>query len=156
MRTYDIRTEVRAAQATAVARATLRVAEFGPWLGKTYPAVAGLLAASQAGPAGPPFARFRPLGDGRYAVEAGFPATGRFDGSGEVMPAELPGGQVAVTTHIGAYHQIEHAYQALTGWLAEHGGEPAGDPWEVYLSGPPTNPDPASWRTEVLQPYRPR
>lgn len=160
MRTYDIQTEVRNAQVTAVARTTLGVAEFGPWLSKSYPVIAGQLATGHAGPAGPPFARLRALGDGRFDIEAGFPATGPFDISGsfdggtEVMQSELPGGRVAVTTHVGPYDQIEPAYQALAAWLIEHGGEPVGDPWEVYLSGPPTEPDPASWRTEILQPYR--
>ena len=185
MRTYDVRTEVRTAQLTAVARATLDVAEFGPWLSKVYPAVAGLLASSQSGPAGPPFARLHRLDDSRYAVEAGFPAARPWDdrgdlvpfgghdfdgdeggahdfgghdfgGNGELVQSELPGGQVAVTTHVGAYDRIEPAYRALADWLTEHGGEPLGDPWEIYLIGPPTEPDPASWRTEVLQPYRQR
>ena len=159
MRTYDIQTEVRNAQVTAVARTTLTVAEFGPWLSKIYPVIAGQLATRHTGPAGPPFARLRSLGDGRFDVEAGFPATDPLAADGPfgavaVVQSELPGGRVAVTTHVGPYDQIEPAYQALAAWLIEHGGEPVGDPWEVYLSGPPTEPDPATWRTEVLQPYR--
>ena len=47
------------------------------------------------------------------------------------------------------------AYQALASWVSSHGGEPAGDPWEVYFSDPASEPDPATWRTEIVQPYRP-
>ncbi len=154
MKRYDIHAEARQAQATAVERATLTVAEIGPWLGKTYGAVAGLLAGRQAGPAGPPFARYHLLGEGRFEVEAGFPASRPIEGHDDVQPSELPGGQVAVTMHVGPYDQMQPAYQALETWVAEQGGELAGDPWEVYFSDPSTEPDPATWRTLIVQPYR--
>lgn len=154
MKLYDITAEVRKAQVTAVSRATLTVAELGPWLGRTYAAIAGLLAARRAGPAGPPFARFHMLGDGRFDVEAGFPASRPIEGNGDVQPSELPGGQVAVTIYIGPYDQMEPAYKALASWVGEHGGELAGDAWEFYLSDPSAEPDPATWRTEIVQPYR--
>jgi effector-binding domain-containing protein len=155
MERYDIHAEARNAQVTAVARATLTVAELPPWLGKAYAAVAELLTAQRAGPAGPPFARFHMLGGGRLEVEAGFPATRPIEGNGDVQPSELPGGQVAVTMHIGPYEQMEPGYAALASWVGEHGGKLAGDAWEVYFSDPSTEPDPATWRTEIVQPYLP-
>jgi effector-binding domain-containing protein len=154
MKRYDIHAEARNAQVTAVAMATLTVAELPPWLGKAYAAVADLLTAQRAGPAGPPFARFHTLGGGRFKVEAGFPATRPIEGDGDVQPSELPGGQVAVTMHVGPYEQMEPGYAALASWVGEHGGELAGDAWEVYFSDPSTEPDPATWRTEIVQPYR--
>ncbi len=154
MTRYDIHAEARNPQVTAVARATLTVAELPPWLGKAYAAVADVLTAQRAGPAGPPFARFHRLGGGRFEVEAGFPATGPIRGNGDVQPSELPGGQVAVTMHIGPYEQMEPGYAALASWVGEHGGELAGDAWEVYFSDPSAEPDPTTWRTEIVQPYR--
>jgi effector-binding domain-containing protein len=94
------------------------------------------------------------LGGGRFEVEAGFPATRPIEGNGDVQPSELPGGQVAVTMHVGPYEQMEPGYQALASWVGERGGELAGDAWEVYFSDPSTEPDPATWRTEIVQPYR--
>jgi effector-binding domain-containing protein len=154
MKLYEIHAEIRQAQPTAICRATLTVAEIGPWLGKVYGAVAGLLSVQQAGPAGPPFARYHMLGDGRFEVEAGFPASRPVEGSGDVQPSELPGGQVAVTVHTGPYGQMEPGYQALASWVTDHGGEAIGGAWEVYFSDPSTQPDPATWRTEIIQPYR--
>lgn len=74
---------------------------------------------------------------------------------GEVRPSSLPGGTVATTMHVGSYDQMEPAYEALAQWVKEHGQELAGDPWEVYFSDPSVEPDPATWRTEIVQPYRP-
>jgi effector-binding domain-containing protein len=154
MKLYEIHTETRQAQLTAVARATLPVAELGPWLGSTYGAIASLLAARQIAPAGPPFARFHMLGDGRFEVEAGFPVSRPIEPSGDVQPSELPGGPVAVTVHVGPYDQMEPAYQALASWVTDHGAEFAGDAWEVFFSDPAAAPDPATWRTDIVQPYR--
>ena len=94
------------------------------------------------------------LGEGRLEVEAGFPVSSPIEPNGDVQPSELPGGQVAVTVHVGPYDQMEPAYQALASWVTDHGGELAGDAWEVYFSDPSTEPDPATWRTEIVQPYR--
>ena len=154
MKQYDIHAEARNAQVTVVARATLAVADIPPWLGKAYEASARLLADRQAGPAGPPFARYHRLGEGRFEVEAGFPAARPIEGNGDTQPSELPGGQVAVTIHTGPYDQMVPAYRALASWVSEHGGELRGDPWEVYLSDPSSEPDPATWRTQIVQPYR--
>lgn len=154
MRLYEIYTETRRPQPTAVCQATLPVTDIGAWLAKVYGDVAELLASRRAGPAGPPFARFRRLGDGRFAVEAGFPATRPVEGGGDVKPSELPGGPVAVTVHTGSYDQMEPAYRALASWVTDHGNEAVGDPWEVYFSDPSRQPDPATWRTEIVQPYR--
>jgi effector-binding domain-containing protein len=66
----------------------------------------------------------------------------------------LPAGPVAVTVHIGPYDAMEPAYAALASWVSGRGGQLAGDPWEVYFSDPEQRPDPSTWRTEIVQPYR--
>lgn len=154
MKLYEMRTQTRQTQPAAVVRATLRVAEIGPWIGKAYGAVIGVITAQQISPAGPPFARYHRLGDDRFSVEAGFPVTAPIEAAGEVQPGELPGGPAVATVHVGPYDQMEPAYEALSGWVREHGGEPAGDPWEVYLTDTASEPDPAAWRTQIVQPYR--
>lgn len=141
-------------QPTAVSTASLSVSEIGPWLGSVYGAVAQRLASEGAGPAGPPFARYRRLGDERFEVEAGFPAFEAIAALDDVGPSTLPGGPAAHTVHVGPYDGMEPAYAALDRWIRDHGFEPNGDPWEVYLSDPTSEPDPATWRTEIFAPYR--
>ncbi len=153
MKTYDVHTETRKTQLTAVATATLRVAEIGPWLAGTYGMLARVITERGAHPVGPPFARYHMLAEDRFAVEAGFPVSASVN-AGDVRSSELPGGAVAVTVHTGPYDEMRPAYEALTSWVGGHGGEPAGDPWEVYFSDPAREPDPAAWRTEIVQPYR--
>jgi effector-binding domain-containing protein len=155
MKTYEIQTRAAQAQPTAVMTATVTVAGIGPWLARAYGTLGGVFAAHGAHPAGPPFARYHRLGGDKFAVEAGFPVSTAIGADGEVQPSQLPAGPVAVLRYVGPYDQMAAAYEALASWLASHGGEPAGDPWEVYFTDPASEPDPATWRTEIIQPYRP-
>ena len=154
MQTHEIQNRTWSEQPTAVARATLSVPEIGPWLGKTYGEIARVLADQGSAPAGPPFARYHPLGNGRHDVEAGFPVTTAIEPVGHVRPGVLPGGPAAMTTHVGPYDAMEPAYAALASWVGDQRGEPNGDAWEIYFSDPEQQPDPSTWRTEIVQPYR--
>lgn len=154
MTTYEIETRTLAERDTAVEYTTLSATEIGPWLGKAFKEVASYLERKGAGPAGMPFARYHPTGEQRFEVEAGFPASTPTSGEGEVEPSDLPGGLAAVTVHTGSYESIGPVYEALRVWVQEHGGEPVGDAWEVYLTEPDTEPEAFKQRTEVVQPYR--
>ena len=151
---YEIQPGIADEQPTAVAEATLPVDHIGPWLTKTYGAVAGVLAHQSVQPVGPPFSRFHRFDAGRFAVEAGFPVASVIDASGDVRASSLPGGRVARTMHVGPYDEMEPAYEALASWVRAEGGELVGDAWEIYYSDPQVEPDPKSWRTEIVQPYR--
>ena len=152
--TYEVHTTDLDELDTAVEYATLPVDEIGPWLGQAFADVAAYLERKGAGPVGMPFARYHRVDDATFDVEAGFTATTPVGGEGEVEPSDLPKGPAAVTLHVGPYDTVAAAYGALDAWIHEHGGEPAGDPWEVYLTDPMTEPDSAQWRTEIVMPYR--
>lgn len=153
MTSYHISTEVRAEQPVAVRSATLAAADIGAWIGPTYGKVAQYLAAHGSHPAGPPFARYRRVDDEKFEVSAGFPVPAAIAGDGDVHPMTLPGGPAAGTLYIGPYDAMAPAYRALVQWLAAHGAVANGDPWETYFSDPTTEPDPATWRTQIVQPY---
>lgn len=156
MTSYAIEDRLLEAQATAVMTASLPTEEIGPFLSAAFGTVAAYLAEHARKPAGMPFARYRRLGEARFAVEAGFPVASPVSGDGSVHPSLLPGGRAAATWHVGPYEEVGPAYEALAGWIAAHGATSDGDPWEIYDSDPATEPDQRRWRTEIFQPYRPR
>jgi effector-binding domain-containing protein len=90
-------------------------------------------------------------GPRRFHVEAGFPVGRAIYGTDEIVGSSLPGGTVAITTHVGSYDGMEATYEALATWLDSRGSVPMGDPWEIYFSEP-TDP-PGTWRTDIVQPY---
>ena len=154
MMVYEIEARTFDEQDTAVKYATVPIAEIGPWLQQALWDVAVYLERKGAGPAGMPFARYRPASEGLVEIEAGFPASTPTAGEGDVEPSDLPGGTAAVTVHVGPYDAIGPACRALEAWIRDQGCEPVGDAWEVYFSDPSLDHDLATWRTEVVQPYR--
>jgi len=62
----------------------------------------------------------------------------------------LPGGRVIHTMHVGPYDTLADTYGELLAWAADEGLTLAEGMWEVNLSDPDTEPDPAAWRTEVF------
>lgn len=105
-------------------------------------------------PAGPPFTRYHAADGHGIDLEAGFPVRAASPGEGRVRARELPGGEVAVTTHVGRYEGLVTAGEALAAWVRAQGREAAGPNWEVYVTGPGDDADPARWRTEIVKPLK--
>lgn len=149
---YEIESKTLSEQPTVVVRGRVNISDIGDWLGPAYAETARVAGRQIAGPA---FGRYRKVeaDPPAFDAEAGFPVATRVEGSGDVEAAKLPGGLVAVTWHVGPYDSMEPAYKALTDWLSQHGARAAGEPWEVYHTDPTTDPDPMTWRTEIIQPY---
>lgn len=110
---------------------TPSVPEIGQWLGRAYGEITGVLADQGRQLAGPPYARYHVLGNGRFDVVAASLVSTAIEPAGAARPCVLPAGSVAV--HTGPYHAMEPAYAALASWVSERDGQLAGDPWEVYL-----------------------
>ena len=67
---------------------------------------------------------------------------------------ELPGGPTVHATHLGPYEGLATTYREVTEWMRHEGLTPGTSMWEVYLSDPSVESDPATWRTEVYWPAR--
>ncbi len=154
---YEVTSREFVQQPTLVVRGTHTVPDIPGFLGDAYHKVAAHAADCAATMVGPPFARYRMVAADHleFEIEAGIPIASAVAGSDEVEASSLPGGLAAVTWHIGEYADMEAAYTAVMDWIADQGGRPSGPPWEVYHSDPNEEPDPARWRTEVIQPYLP-
>lgn len=85
----------------------------------------------------------------RFELEAGFPAGAPVAADGDVLASELPGGTVARATHVGGYDSLGDSWGALVAWATEQGRTPEGRMWEVYVTEPTPQLDPATLRTEL-------
>ena len=149
--TYEVHLTTHQRARTAVVRGRVTTSDIADFLGTAYDEVLRVLARQGTAPAGPPFSRYAPTGDGHFDVEAGFPVRGVVEADGRVVASELPGGSVASTLHTGPYDQVAAAHTALSRWLDEHGHDAAGCAWESYLD----EPDVDRPLTEVLVPCAP-
>jgi effector-binding domain-containing protein len=151
---YEVEVREVQPQPVAAIRMTTTMAGIGAAVGQIFPEVSACLERQGVTPSGPPFVRYHSFEDDAIDLEAGLPVATAVTGEGEVSPGELPGGRVALTTHVGPYETIGAAHEAVNAWIGEQGLQPAGAPWERYLTDPNQVKDPAEWRTEVLYPIQ--
>jgi effector-binding domain-containing protein len=69
---------------------------------------------------------------GQIDVEFGVGLTAPITAVGPIHTVELPAGEVAMTTHRGAYTGLGEAHAAVLAWCQAHSRAPAGPRWEVY------------------------
>jgi effector-binding domain-containing protein len=80
-------------------------------------------------------------------LEVGVEIDGSFAGSGPVVRSATPAGRVLTTIHMGPYHRLGEAHQAIRDWSARHQHALAGPNWEIYDHW---TDDPSKLRTDVF------
>ena len=104
---------------------------------------------------GPPFALYHSWNDQKTVMEVGFPAPASVKGEGRIKPISLPGGRVVTGFHIGPYNRLMESYQKMQDWMTKQGVKPANKMWEVYLTDPEKEKDPAKYVTQLFWPIEP-
>jgi effector-binding domain-containing protein len=142
----------RVPQLAAVRHAELPMEELSGFFDSVFGDVAAAVATAGGTITGPPIGHFPTPPGEVFVVNAGFPVSSPVDSPDDVHTIELPGGPAAVVIHVGSYDTLPDTYAALTAWLAAEGRTPSGPMWESYLSDPSAEPDPSTWRTEIVCP----
>lgn len=149
---YEIEWQALPEQPALVKRAKLAAEEIGSWLPQAFRELFGHLEKLDVSPAGPPYARYEI--NAEIVVEAGVPVIEPVTGEGPLTMSSLPAGTVATTLHVGRYEEMTEPYEALQHWIIEQGYEPTGQYWEIYLTDPTEQPDPAQQQTVLFMQYR--
>jgi effector-binding domain-containing protein len=136
----------------ATVRVAVPMAELPTAMGEAIGEIESRMAEAGVGIAGPPFARYLSFQPARIEADIGCPVLRPAPHVGRVFPGQLPGGRVASIVHVGPYETLEHTYEHLQRWLGDAGVQGTGPMWEVYWSDPGAEPDPSTWRTEILVP----
>lgn len=82
-------------------------------------------------------------------IEVGFATEGPVRADGDVRAGSLPGGRVARLVHQGGFDRLEASWERLRSWIEARGLTPGRDLWEVYVTEPSPDMDPATLRTEL-------
>lgn len=101
---------------------------------------------------GPAFARYHGMPGEVVDLEVGFPTSRPVEPSGSVAPTVLPAGRVATLSHHGSFDSLGESWGRLGSWIAEQGERPSDVMWEVYVTEPSPDMDPADLRTELYWP----
>ena len=126
-------------------------------IGGAYAQVGRFMAAYGLEQAAPPITINTKWGAEGYEFEAAIPINRQPE---RPVPAESAvrlkqtyGGRVLKTVHRGAYRGMRDTYDRLFAYLAAHGFEQAGPPWDEYVSDPGQTPE-ADLVTHVYVPIR--
>jgi effector-binding domain-containing protein len=144
---------------TAAVRLGAPTSELPSMFDEHLPNISHRLADMGLQPAGPPYARYHAYDPERVEVEIGIPVdlpvpnVRPLDEAapGELGSSQLPGGQVAITVHRGAYDGLRQTYEGLRDWIHDQGREDGPAPWESYVDDPSEVAD-TELRTEVCWP----
>lgn len=144
-------TQTESCQA-AVIHVTIPRSQIQQVMGPAIQEVIGAARAQGIGPVGPVFAHHFKMSPDTFDFEVGVPVSGPVEATGRVKPGHLQGGRVARTVYQGNYDQLHAAWSQFGEWIGAQAVRTAPDLWEVYAKGPESDPDPATWRTELNKP----
>ena len=134
---------------TAVIRRVVATDRIGEFFDGAFRSIAATATGQAASIAGPAFALYHGMPADTVDLEVGFPTVRPVQPVGEVTAGSLPGGRVARAVHAGGYDGLGAAWQQLGAWIGEQGGAPGAVFWEVYVTEPNPQMDPADLRTEL-------
>lgn len=140
------------AQHTAVVVGRVPMSEIADFFDRSFGLIASTLAAAGVTVSGPAFAKYRTAPTDVADLEVGFPVAEPIAATGDVTPSTLPGGQAATLVHAGGYDALGDSWSRLFAWAVETKFLPAGPFWEVYVTEPSPDMDPADLRTDLYLP----
>lgn len=140
------------ARQTAVIRFTIPRAEIRNVMGPAIAEVLAAVAAQGMAPAGPVFSHHLRMDPETFDFEVGVPVHAPVSAANRVKASQLPAATVARTVYHGPYEGLGAAWGEFNAWITAEGHRPAPDLWECYVAGPESNPDPATFRTELNRP----
>lgn len=119
------------------------------------PAIMEAIAAASTqgiGPIGPVFAHHFGMTPGIFNFEVGVPVSASVTPVGRVFASELPAAKVARSVYTGPYEGLGGAWGDFNDLIEAQGHALAPNLWERYLSGPESDPDSSTFRTELNHP----
>ena len=140
------------ATTTAVIRGVVAMTELPNFFDRSFSTLAEVIAGQGIEITGPAFALYRRVSGGKADLEVGFPTARAVEPSDPVVASSLPAGRAARLTHAGGYDQLGASWERLQQWITAQGLTPTPTFWEIYVTEPSPDMDPADLRTDLVWP----
>ena len=134
---------------TAVVKGTVAAKDLTSFFDDSFGVLGTVLVHQSVASTGPAFALFQGQVEETAVLEVGFPTDRAIEPEGSAEASTLPTGRVARAVHAGSFDTLSSAWQRLGSWINDQGLAPTEVFWEVYLTEPTPDMDPADLRTEL-------
>ncbi|QBB70554.1 AraC family transcriptional regulator [Pseudolysobacter antarcticus] len=136
-------------QLTAIIPIKVARSEMQKVMGPGINEVIAAVKAQGIGPTGPWFTHHLRITAEEFDFEICVPVSAPVTPVGRVKQGQWPAMKVARAIYSGPYEGLGAAWAELGAWITANGFSPATDLWERYISGPESNADAATYRTEL-------
>ena len=150
--TFKIEEKTIPAQQVLTIKAVCSQEELPNKLGEIYGQISAEMQKNKLQFAGQPFAIYHKYDPAAIEFEAGIPVNKAGKSTGNIVAKEIKAGPVAMIAHYGKYEGTYNAHMFMDQWLTQNKKQVSGSPWEVYVTDPVTEKDPAKWLTEIYYP----
>lgn len=140
------------ARPTAVVRGSVPVTGLPAFFDRAHSVLSATVAVQGVTVTGPAFALYQGPLTATVDLETGLPTDRAVAPDGDVVAGSLPACRVARVVHAGSFDGLGAAWQRLGEWVAGRGLRGGDVFWEVYLTEPSPDMDPADLRTELNMP----
>jgi effector-binding domain-containing protein len=141
-----------AVQQTAFVHITVPRDDIQDVMGPGYGELMAALGDQGVASAGPWFTHHLRMDPEVFDFELSVPVASEIVAAGRVERGELPAATVVRTVYHGGFEGLPSAWAEFDAWIAAHGLATGPDLWEVYVAGPESGPDPATWSTQLNRP----
>ncbi len=129
--------------------------EMNAHIGASYQKLGRYAGEHKAEPAGAPIIFYHSYNPPEKIVfEPAFILNTSVEPSAKVNAATTPAMKALLAVHYGSYETSDKEWNALDAYVKEKGLEPAGNPWEEYITGPESQSDTALWETRIYYPVK--
>jgi effector-binding domain-containing protein len=134
---------------TAVIKGAVATDHLAAFFDDSFGVLGAVLAHQRVASTGPAFALYQGPVNETAVLEVGFPTDRAIEPEGSAEASTLPAGRVARVVHAGSFDTLGGTWQRLEAWINHQGLTPTEVFWEVYLTEPSPDMDPADLRTEL-------
>ncbi|MCB0761634.1 MAG: GyrI-like domain-containing protein [Flavobacteriales bacterium] len=101
-----------------------------------------------------PMAIYHTFDEATYEADMEFsiPVVGAHEVPTGFTSGTIPAGDYLVAKHFGSYESTGDTWTAMENYIACHGIEVTGSPFEVYVTDPMSEPDTLKWETDIVYP----
>ncbi|MBM3437144.1 MAG: hypothetical protein FJY07_13120 [Bacteroidetes bacterium] len=129
--------------------------DMGQTMGMSFGLLMDFIGTRGAQMSGTPFAIWYQWDDtAKFVYECAVPVVYKVKGEGDIRFLDTYAGKVVSAEHWGDYSTSGYSWEKVMNYVGENKLEQNGDPWEVYVTDPGSEPNPEKWLTVLYYPIK--